>query len=264
MIRNKRFATILILVSLLITIGLIVQKPGVAVAAPASNQCDDDDPECKDKKKKDDYTVDIDPADFVTVVDNPYFPLTPGTRYVYEAEVEDGLERTEVEVLPETKVIMGVTTTTVRDTVYLNGELLEDTFDWYAQDNTGTVWYFGEDTKEYENGVVVSTFGSWEAGVDGALPGIIMFADPAAHIGETYRQEFYEDVAEDMAEVLSVSESVTILFGSFENVVQTLETTPLEPSSVREHKFYAQGIGLIQTVDLKNDTTSVLVEMIAP
>ncbi len=94
------------------------------------------------------YTVDINPADFVDAIDNPYFLLTPGAKYIYEGETEDGLERIEVEILDETREVMGVTTTIVRDTVYLDGELIEDTFDWYAQDKEGNVWYFGEDSKE--------------------------------------------------------------------------------------------------------------------
>ncbi|MCI0397492.1 MAG: hypothetical protein L0332_31870 [Chloroflexi bacterium] len=260
---NKALTIILILVGLLIaSLAAGAGQPGVVSAAPPGDECDDDDGPGGDDDEEC-YTVDIDPADFVAVVDNPYFPLTPGTKTIFEGEVHDGLERTEVEVLADTKVIMGVTTTIVRDTVYLNDELIEDTFDWYAQDNEGNVWYFGEDTKEYEGGVVVSTFGSWEAGVDGALPGIIMWGDPAAHIGEIYRQEYYPGVAEDMAEVLSLSESVTVPYGSFDDVLQTEESTPLE-HRVREHKFYAQGIGLIMTVDLRGGDTAVLVEVTAP
>ena len=121
-----------------------------------------------------------------------------------------------------------------------DGNLTEKTFDYYAQDKKGNVWYFGEDTKEYENGKVVSTKGSWEAGVDGAKPGFIMQADPK--VGETYRQEYYEGEAEDMAKVLSLSESVTVPYGSFDQVLVTKEWTPLEPGLV-EHKYYAPGVG---------------------
>lgn len=190
------------------------------------------------------YTVDIDPADFVEVIDNPYFFLTPDAKYIYEGETEDGLERIEVEILDEAKEVLGVTTTVVRDSVYLDGELSEDTFDWYAQDKEGNVWYFGEDSKEYENGEVVSTEGSWQAGVDGALPGIIMYAEPAAHLGETYRQEYYQGEAEDMAEVLNLSESESVAYGSFDNLLVIKEWNPLEPGVV-EHKYYASGVGLI-------------------
>ena len=145
------------------------------------------------------YTVDIDPDDFVEVIDNPYLPLQPGTRWVYEG-VEDGeTERVEVEVTTDRRDVMGISAVVVRDTVYEDGELIEDTYDWFAQDVDGNVWYLGEDSREFEDGELVSTEGSWEAGVDGALPGIVMLADP--EVGDAYRQEFYEDEAEDMAEV---------------------------------------------------------------
>lgn len=209
------------------------------------------------------YTVNINPADFVDVIDNPYFPRIPGTKYVYEGKTQDGLERIEIEILRETRQVMGITATVMRDTVYLNGELIEDTYDWFAQDKAGNVWYLGEDVKNYENGQLKDTAGSWEAGVDGALPGIIMYADHAAHIGETYRQEYYQGEAEDMAELLSVSESVTVPYGSFDNVVQTKDYTPLEPGLL-EHKYYAQGIGVVKTVNLNTGEEVVLVEFISP
>ena len=133
----------------------------------------------------------------------------------------------------------------VKNRVTLNGELVEETFDWYAQDRDGNVWYFGEEAKDYENGVVVSTKGSWEAGIDGALPGIIMQANP--QVGDPYRQEFYAGEAEDMAQVLSITESVTVPHGSYDRVVRTMDWTPLEPGKV-EDKFYASGIGLILEV----------------
>lgn len=187
------------------------------------------------------YNPNIDPANFVQTIDHPYFTLTPGTIWVYEGENDEGLaERIEVEVTQDTKTIMGVTTTVVRDRVWLEGELIEDTFDWYAQDSEGNVWYFGEDTKEFEDGEVVSTAGSWEAGVDGAEPGIIMEADP--QVGDAYRQEFFKGEAEDMGEVLSVDESVTIDMGRFENCIQVKDWTPLEPDIV-EHKFYCREAG---------------------
>ena len=193
------------------------------------------------------YTVDINPADFVDAVDNPYFPLIPGTRYVYEGMTEDGLERIEIEVLSETKDVVGVATTAMRDTVYVDGEMIEDTFDWFAQDKDGKVWYFGERVSNYENGELVDEAGSWEAGVDGALPGIIMYADPAAHIGQTYRQEYYRGEAEDMAEILGLGESVSTPSGTYANCLKTKEWTPLEPG-FSEHKYYARGVGMVLEV----------------
>ncbi|MGH7580586.1 MAG: hypothetical protein ACREM9_10475, partial [Gemmatimonadales bacterium] len=131
----------------------------------------------------------------------------------------------------------------VHDRVFLDGELIEDPFDWYAQQNTGDVWYLGEDSKEIENGEVVSTEGSWEAGADGAKPGIIMWGDPAAHLHEEYKQEYYRGVAEDVATVIGVDEEVDVPYGSFTGCIGTEDRNPLEPGAV-EHKFYCQEIGL--------------------
>lgn len=188
------------------------------------------------------YSVDIDPADFVAAIDNPYLPFKQGSSWVYEGETEDGSERIEVSVLAETRVVMGVTCTVVKDTVYLDGELIEDTLDWYAQDKDGNVWYFGEETAEYEDGEIVSTEGAWEAGVDGALPGVVMYSSPV--VDEEYRQEYYAGEAEDMAKVLSLSETVMIGIGSYDDCYQIEEWTPLEPG-ITEHKFYARGVGVI-------------------
>jgi hypothetical protein len=180
--------------------------------------------------------VELDPADFTTEIDNPYWPMRPGSRWVYR----EGEQRVEVTVTRETKRIMGIEAVVVHDVVSENGRLVEDTYDWYAQDADGNVWYLGEDTKEYENGKLKSTEGSWEAGVDGAQAGILLPADP--EVGMKYRQEYYEGEAEDAGEVLSLGERVRVPFGAFEDVLQTKDTTPLEPNLV-EHKFYAKGVG---------------------
>jgi len=191
------------------------------------------------------YLPTIDPAKFTNIVDNEFFPLTPGKKTVYEGTTDAGLEHIEVLVLDETKVVMGVTCVVVRDTVSVDGAVTEDTYDWYAQDDEGNVWYMGEDSKEYEGGEVVSTAGSWEAGVDGALPGIVMVADP--QVGVSYRQEYYAGEAEDMALVVSLTESATVPYGSFQNLLMTSEWNPLEPGVV-EHKYYAEGIGVVLEV----------------
>lgn len=170
------------------------------------------------------YAPAIAPADFVTAIDNPFFPLRPGTTFVYEGKSEKGNEHNEVYVSHDTKVIAGVTCAVISDTVMVDGQLVEMTLDWYAQDKQGNVWYFGEDTKEYTDGKVVSTAGSWQAGADGAQPGIIMEARPK--VGDSYRQEYYKGEAEDMAEVLSLTESVTVPEGSYTNVLKTREWTP--------------------------------------
>jgi hypothetical protein len=188
------------------------------------------------------YDWTIDPADFVAKVDNPYFPLEPGTVLVYEGQSDGEREVVTIRVTGRTKEILGVTCVVVRDTVEVAGEIHEDTFDWYAQDVDGNVWYMGEDTKEFEDGEVVSTEGAWEAGVDGALPGVIMPADP--QVGLAYTQEHYAGEAEDKGKILALGESVTVPEGSFEDVVVTEDWTPLEPK-ILERKYYAPGIGVV-------------------
>lgn len=202
----------------------------------------------------------MDPADFKDGVQNPYFPLTVGTTFVLEGESDGEDIRVEMYITDQTKEILGVTTTVVREREWEDGELIEDTFDWYANDNEGNVWYFGEDSKEYDDGELVSTAGSWEAGVDAAEPGILMKGDP--QVGDVYRQEYYEGEAEDMAEVLSLDASVTVEYGSFDNCLQTKEWTPLEPG-VAEHKFYASGVGILkEEAVIGGDEVLELVEII--
>lgn len=204
------------------------------------------------------YNPPIDPADFTDAVDNPLWPLVPGTRYVYQS----GDETIEVTVTDDTKQILGISTIVVHDVVSVGDEIIEDTYDWYAKDAAGNVWYFGEDTKEYEDGGLVSTAGSWEAGVDGARPGIVMHA-VQPETGSPYRQEYYACEAEDMAEVVSLSEAVTVPFGSFDGCLQILEFTPLEPG-VNEYKYYAPGVGLVLEVDVNSGSRTELIEMKAP
>jgi hypothetical protein len=205
------------------------------------------------------YNPIINPADFVATIDNPYFPLTPGTTYIYEGITERGLEHVETTVTTDTKVILGVTCNVVRDTVTVDGVLAEDTFDWYAQDKTGNVCYFGENSLSYEGGLIVSLAGSWIAGVDGAKPGIIMEASPK--VGDLYRQEFSAGVAEDMAEVLSLNESVTVPAGSYTNCIKTKDLSPIEPDAIK-HKLYCPGVGNVQIVDLETGNHTDLLAII--
>jgi len=184
----------------------------------------------------------VDPSGFVEEIDNPYLGFARGKTFFYEAETDEGLETIVVEVTHDTKMILGIATTVVRDQVFLDGDLIEDTFDWYAQDQDGNVWYFGEDTTEFENGEAVSTEGSWEAGIDGAQPGIIMLAQPKP--GMTYRQEFAEGVAEDMAQVKSLKAEVEVTYGDFADCLETKEWSPLTPGG-SERKVYAPGVGLV-------------------
>ena len=188
------------------------------------------------------YEPDIDPAQFVSEVTNPYFPLPVGARWEYRGRGDSEGETETVEVLAETRTVMGVECTVVRDVVSVDGQPLEVTRDFYAQDEAGNVWYFGEETAEYDDGEVVSTSGSWEAGVDGAQPGILMPADPP--IGLPYRQEFYAGEAEDMGEIVELGTSVDLPNGTFDNVLVTEDWTPLEPH-LRERKFYAHSVGLV-------------------
>jgi len=219
-------------------------EPEHAAADTAS--CDD---ECEVDPT---YDPVIDPARFVTRITNPLFPLEPGSRWTYVS----GDETIEVTVLLETKTILGVTTTVVHDVASVGDEVIEDTFDWYAQDLDGAVWYFGEDTRSFEDGEV-STEGSWEAGVDGAKPGVIIPANP--EVGQQYRQEYYACEAEDLGEIVSLCATAKLPIGTFKNCLQTLDTTPLEPD-VREHKFYCPGVGLVLAIDLATGEREMLVE----
>jgi hypothetical protein len=188
------------------------------------------------------YRPEIDPADFVDEIDNPLFTLEPGTVFKLRGETEDGIENETIAVTDRTRSVMGVSTTVLKDVVRVNGEIVESTFDWYGQDKEGNVWYFGENTAEYENGKIINRHGSWEAGVDGALPGIIMNADP--QVTDSYRQEYYKGEAEDMYWVVATDASIKVPYGRFDNAVQVLEWNPLEPKVVVE-KFYAPGVGLV-------------------
>jgi len=200
------------------------------------------------KTKQEAYAPHINPADFTTKIDNKYFPLKPGTTFVYRGKAKDATEGDIVNVTADTRNIMGVDCVVVDDRVTEGGMLTEQTYDWYAQDEKGNVWYFGEDSKEYENGKVKSTSGSWEAGKDGAEPGIIMPASPK--VGDSYRQEYYEGEAEDIARALKLNGSAKVPYGSFENVLVTDEWTPLEPK-IGEHKYYAPGVGNVLEVAVK-------------
>ena len=187
--------------------------------------------------------VELDPADFTSEIDNPWMPFRRGSRWVYrETDGEGNVQRVEVTVLDQTREVMGIEVRVVHDLVTEEGEPVEDTYDWYAQDSDGNVWYFGEDTKEFEDGKVSSTAGSWEAGVDGAQPGILVPAEPS--VGLAYRQEYYEGEAEDAAQVLSLEERVGVPDGTFDGVLMTKDFTPLQPE-ILEHKFYARGVGLV-------------------
>jgi hypothetical protein len=206
------------------------------------------------------YKPDISPDEFSsgTVITNPYFPAPPGKKYTYEGETAEGSEKVVEQRLAETKVIMGISCIVVNFKAFVDDELIEEAWDWYAQDNDGNVWYFGEAVDNYEEGVLINHDGSWEAGIDGAQPGIIMPAHP--YVGLQYREEYYPGEAEDEAAVIATGLNVTIPFGSFDNCIQTKNWTDLEPGIV-EFKFYAPGVGLVKELNQQENEEIVLVEI---
>jgi hypothetical protein len=192
--------------------------------------------------------VTLDPAEFSTTIDNPYWPMRPGARWVYrETDTRGTRQKVVVTVTSRTKLLAnGIEARVVRDVVTENGRPVERTDDWYAQDAAGNIWYLGEDTAEYRNGKVANRSGSFEAGVEGAQPGIAMPADPRP--GLSYRQEYLKGEAEDTGAIVTVGqEQVEVPFGRFTGVVMTRDLVPLEPR-VQELKFYARGIGPVLSV----------------
>jgi hypothetical protein len=208
------------------------ESPGTASSPPASTLPKGSEP------------VEFDPSEFTTEIDNPYWPMAPGSRWVYrETDAEGTVQRVVVTVTDKTKMIAaGMEARVVHDQVTEDGEIVEDTFDWYAQDADGNLWYLGEDTTEYENGKPKTKEGSWEAGVDGALAGIIMPADP--QVGMTYREEYYKGHAEDGASIIGVNGLAKVPYGRFEHCVQTRNFSGIEPNVIEE-KLYARGVGVI-------------------
>ena len=191
----------------------------------------------------------LNPKDFTTAIDNPYLPLVPGTQSTFrEVDGDGSVAVVVVTVTSKTrKIANGVTARVVRDTVSEGGEIIEDTFDWYAQDAQGNVWYLGEDTAEFEDGKKVSSEGSFEAGVDGAMAGVVMPAHPRP--GLAYRQEYYRGEAEDNGEVLSSREMVDVTYGHFTSTLLTKDTSAIAPD-VLEYKLYARGVGLVLALDI--------------
>lgn len=210
------------------------------------------------------YEPEIDPENFLSPAEteaapNPYLPLVPGTTRTYEGDTEDGLETIVVEVTDETREILDVECIVVRDTVWIDGELVEDTRDWFAQDADGNVWYFGEIAVNYEDGEISDVEGSWEAGEDGAKPGIVMMANP--QVGDIYRQEFLLGEAEDGGEVIALGQSVSVPYGDFTNCLQTADFSPLEPDAF-EYKYYEPGVGLVLEVDVESGERVELISVV--
>jgi hypothetical protein len=241
-VRRTMLATTIMLVAVLVA------------ACSGASQGASDSPAAATTLPKGSQPVKLDPGQFTTQIDNPYWPMKPGSRWLYrEADGKGEVQRVEVVVTDQTKTIMGIEARVVHDKVTTSdGALVEDTLDWYAQDAKGNIWYLGEDTKEYENGKVTSTEGTWQAGVDGAQPGILLPATPKP--GLAYRQEYYKGQAEDGAQVLSLGRKATVPSGVFDNLVITKEFTPLEPDVV-EHKFYAPGVGQVLAITVSGGSS---------
>jgi hypothetical protein len=218
---------------------------GAAIAGAGRGSGDSRD--CDDPLPRGSERVNLDPADFSTRIDNRYWPMAPGTRWVYrETDAEGNEQKVVINVTNKTKkVAAGITTRVIHDVVTENGQPVEVTDDWYAQDECGNIWYLGEDTTEYENGEPVSKAGSWEAGRDGAQAGVIVPANP--RVGMEYRQEYYAGEAEDAARVLSIDEQAEVPAGHFTRALLTKDFTPLQPK-VLEYKLYARGVGPVMVL----------------
>ena len=206
----------------------------------------------------------LDPADFTTTIDNPYWPMEPGSRWVFrETDARGGEQRVVVTVTRRTKRIAnGITARVVRDVATEDGKVVEATDDWYAQDSDGNIWYLGEATAEYKDGKVVSRHGSFEAGVNGAQAGVAMPGEPRP--GMSYRQEYLKGVAEDSGAVVTVGrEQVEVPFGYFTGVLMTRDLVPLE-ARVQELKFYARGVGPVLSVHTDGDGGRAELERFTP
>ena len=217
---------------------------------------------CASDEKRSDEKRSAPTKPFVEHVDNPWFPLVPGTTYVYRGMKDGEPSREVLRVTNRTKLIQGVRCTVIDDRLYLSGRLEERTTDWYAQDSRGNVWYFGEETAELDKrGRVKSREGSWRAGVDGAKAGIYMPAEPK--VGETFRQEFYEGHAEDHFRVEDLAASVSVPYTKSKEALLTKEWTPLEPGVI-DHKYYVRGIGTVKEQAVKGgDELNELVSVTA-
>jgi hypothetical protein len=222
-----------------------------AVVALGAAGCGDDEPKHAATRAGDlpqgAEPVELDPADFSADITHRYWPMEPGRRWVYREREDDGIELKVVVTATSVtkKTANGVIARVVRDTVTEDGKLREDTFDWYAQDSAGNVWYMGEDTAEFESGKVATRAGSFEAGVDGALPGIILPAHPEP--GMKYRQEYYKGEAEDNGEILSLDEQAEVPAGHYTGALLTKDTITIEPD-VLEYKLYAPKVGPVMAI----------------
>lgn len=207
------------------------------------------------------YNPVLKPENFVDKITNPYFPLTPGNIMTYNEQSKEGIATVVVEVLSKIKTVSGIKCTVVRDTVSIKNVLVEDTYDWFAQDKDGNVWYMGEYVSNYKNGKVVDHEGSFEAGVDQALPGIIMLANIVLEM--PYRQEYYENKAEDWGKVVEKGATVTTAYGTFKDCIKTLDWDGLDSKNkgAIEYKYYSPGIGFVKGGTIDSSETIELVKV---
>lgn len=205
------------------------------------------------------YNPQINPADFTAKVTNKYFSLPVGRKLVYQSQTAGGKERIEIEIETGTKEIMGVMTTVYRDKVYLNNVLVEDTRDYLTQDKEGNVWYFGEEVNNYEDGKLIDHSGSFIAGVDGAKPGIWIKAENK--VGDSYRQEYFPDEAEDVTDVVATDQTVKTGDKTYTGCVKMYDWTPLDDES-REYKYYCPEVSAMVLVeDLTSGERTELLEI---
>jgi len=228
---------------------------GIALSLLMATACGDD-PWDVEEGSNPPWEIEVDEGDFVSEVTNTFSPMRAGARWVYQSESDGEVEVVTVEVLADKQTVWGVSATVVRDTVTVDGEIEEDTRDWFAQDEHGNVWYLGEDTCQYDDGECVSHAGAWEAGVDGALPGVLMPGSPS--VGDRYYQEYLADVAEDFGEVVAIDTRVQVPAGNFQRCVRTRDTSRLAPD-VEEFKTYCPGVGLV--LEEEEDTRVELIEV---
>ena len=227
----------------------------VPVAISAVAACSSSSPPRASTSTTNGYRPTIRAADFSAEVDNPWFPLEPGTVTVSRGTKDGKPARDVVTVTQQTQVIGGVPTRVVQDRLYLAGRLAESTTDYYSQDKAGTVWYFGEDTETLDaRGRVLDREGSWHSGVDGAQPGVFMEANPT--LGHSFRQEYYAGHAEDHFAVVDLSTPIRVPAGAYRSAMLTKEWTPLEPD-VLDHKYYVRGIGEVREVSVRGATESL-------
>lgn len=234
----------------------------LVIVAGTLSGCGSGGPETAFEPPRGAEPVALDPGDFTTEIDNPYWPMRPGTRWVYREPGENGRAlRVEITVTDRTKLIDGVRARVVHDVVSDRGRPVEVTDDWYAQDRRGNIWYLGEATTEYERGRPATTAGSWQAGVGGAQAGIVVLARP--NVGDEYRQEYLNGEAEDAARVLSLDERIRVPFGVFKGVLMTRDFTPLDPE-VLEYKYYVKGVGPVLALDVPTGAREELIAFKRP